>query len=62
MTRTEKAVQAIIDRVEKDGQAYYMDRTHKGFTIGCLLVKQGYCLINMDGSNKVIVKKQRGRA
>ena len=62
MIRTEKAAQAIINRVEKDGQAYYMDRTHKGFVIGCLLIKRGYCLISMDGSDKVIVKKQRGKA
>ena len=62
MTRTEKAVRAIIDRVEKNGQAYYIDRNHKTFIIGSLLIKQGYYLISSDGTDKVIVKKQKGRA
>ena len=60
MTRTEKAVNAIIDRVEKNGQAYYIDNnTRKAFIIGYLLMKKGYCLIGNDKSNKIIVIKQR---
>lgn len=60
MTRTEKAVSAIIDRIEKNGQAYYIDNnTHKAFIIGYLLMKKGCCLIGNDKSNKIIVIKQR---